>query len=135
MGPPRLGLGIGELVVRPSFDLSSVFPSRDISGIVNLPPPNVGGGVKVVTRMFVFDAAKIEGLKDEIGGLIVGERKPSRVEVVMAAVWKALILAARARNEGRLRPSVMSSSVNLRGIIRIEGFFFFFAKRNILIVE
>ncbi|KAH7862871.1 hypothetical protein Vadar_010491 [Vaccinium darrowii] len=108
-------LGIGEVVVRPSFDLSSVFPSRDVSGIVNLPPPNVGGGVKVVTRMFVFDAAKIEGLKDEIGGLVFGERKPSRVEVVMAAVWKALILAARARNEGKLRPSVMSSSVNLRG--------------------
>ncbi|KAF7138675.1 hypothetical protein RHSIM_Rhsim07G0095000 [Rhododendron simsii] len=110
-------LGIGE-VVRPCFDLFSLFPPRDIAGeIVNIPPPNFGGPgirVKVVTRVFLFDAAKIEELKAEVGGS-GGERKPSRVEVVISAVWKALILAARARNEGKLRNSVMSLSVNLRG--------------------
>lgn len=108
-------LGIGE-VVRPSFDLSLLFPSRDISGeIVNRPPRNATGGVKVVTKIFVFDAAKIAELKDKLIGGSGEDRKPSRVEVVTTALWKALILASRARNEGKLRNSAISLRVNLRG--------------------
>ncbi|KAF7137305.1 hypothetical protein RHSIM_Rhsim07G0095100 [Rhododendron simsii] len=106
-------LGIGE-VVRPRLDLSSIFPSRDIARelTINIPPPNFSR--KVVTRVFLFDAAKIAELKDKLGGS-GEERKPSRVEVVTAVVWKALILAARARNEGKLRNSVLLFVVNLRG--------------------
>ncbi|KAH7836066.1 hypothetical protein Vadar_032417 [Vaccinium darrowii] len=108
-------LGIGE-VVRPSFDLSLLFPSRDILGeIVNHPPPNLTDGVKVVTKIFVFDAAKIAELKDKLIGGSGEDRKPSRVEVVVTAVWKALILASRARNEEKLRNSAISVPVNLRG--------------------
>lgn len=108
-------LGIGE-VVRPSFDLPLLFPSRDISGeIVNHPPLNLTGGVKVVTKIFVFDAAKIAELKDKLIGGSVEDRKPSRVEVVVTALWKALILASRARNEEKLRNSAVSLPVNLRG--------------------
>ncbi|KAH7836249.1 hypothetical protein Vadar_033999 [Vaccinium darrowii] len=108
-------LGIGE-VVRPSFDLSLLFPSRDISGeIVNHPLPNATGGVKVVTKIFVFDAAKIAELKDKLIGGSGEDRKPSRVEVVVSALWKALILASRARNEEKLRDSAVSLPVNLRG--------------------
>ncbi|KAH7835384.1 hypothetical protein Vadar_025689 [Vaccinium darrowii] len=108
-------LGIGE-VVRPTFDMSLLFPSRDISGeIVDHPRPNFTGGVKVVTRIFVFDAAKIAELKDKLIGGSGEDRKPSRVEVVVSAVWKALILASRARNEEKLRNSVISLSANIRG--------------------
>ncbi|KAH7832991.1 hypothetical protein Vadar_002137 [Vaccinium darrowii] len=106
-------LGIGEMV-RPSFDLPLLFPSRDISGeTVNR--PNLTGRVKVVTKIFVFDAAKIAELKDKLIGGSGEDRKPSRVEVVVTALWKALILASRARNEEKLRNSVVSLSANIRG--------------------
>ncbi|KAI8546389.1 hypothetical protein RHMOL_Rhmol07G0113700 [Rhododendron molle] len=106
-------LGIGE-VVRPRLDLSSMFPSGDIARelTINIPPPNFSR--KVVTRVFLFDAGKMAELKDKLGGS--GEEwKPSRVEVVTAVVWKALILAARASNAGKLRNSVLLFVVNLRG--------------------
>lgn len=111
-------LGKNEVVCRPWFDLFTLFPSRDVSGnIVELPAREfTGGGVEVVTRVFVFDSAKIEELKAEFGGS-GGGWKPSRVEVVVSAVWKALILVDRARNEGKLRNSVVSLSVNLRGTV------------------
>ncbi|KAF7138990.1 hypothetical protein RHSIM_Rhsim07G0095200 [Rhododendron simsii] len=110
----RLGI---EEVVRPRFDLSSIFQPRDniAREIVNTPPPKFSGSdFKVVTRVFLFDAAKIAELKDKLGGS-GEERKPSRVEVVISVVWKALVLAARARNEGKLRNSVLALTFNLRG--------------------
>ncbi|CAK9174044.1 unnamed protein product [Ilex paraguariensis] len=42
------------------------------------------------------------------------ERQPTRVEVVTAMIWKALISAARAKH-GRLRDSLLVQIVNMRG--------------------
>ncbi|KAL7182946.1 hypothetical protein ACSBR1_041601 [Camellia fascicularis] len=112
----RLGL---SKVVCPSFDLPSLFPSRDVSAVLKAAPPK-DVGAKVITRRFLFDAATISAFRQEVkvrprdtlDG--ISEREPSKLEVVMASTWKALIRLARVKHEGKLRPSVMTLPVNLR---------------------
>ncbi|CAL5356081.1 unnamed protein product [Camellia sinensis] len=111
----RLGL---SKVVCPSFDLPSLFPSRDVSAVLKATPPK-DAGAKVITRRFLFDAATISAFKQEVKDSI-SEREPSKLEVVMASTWKALIRLNRVKHEGKLRPSVMTLPVNLRGRTALE---------------
>lgn len=101
-----------------SFNLASFFPARDdISGVLK-PFPPMEPGPKIVTKMFLFNKEAISSLKDEVRAKFsfsgINNFHPSRVEVVTALIWKGMITASQARH-GRLRPSITSLAVNLRG--------------------
>ncbi|KAF3435060.1 hypothetical protein FNV43_RR22147 [Rhamnella rubrinervis] len=100
-------LGFKE-VVQPSFNLASIFPPRE-----NYRPnlPRLDNRVKLVTKMFVFNGTSISTLKERVRCQIP---KPSRVEMVTALVWRALIRVSEVKNK-RLRASLATHSLNLRG--------------------
>ncbi|KAL6986164.1 hypothetical protein U1Q18_019532 [Sarracenia purpurea var. burkii] len=104
-------------VTRPSFELPSLFPSRDLSAQLNFSLPNVAGA-KVFTRWLVFDSATIAALKAKTkppGSSNNDGRQPTRLEVVISTLWKAIIGATQVNHQGNPRPSVISLPVNLRG--------------------
>ncbi|KAJ6761176.1 F21J9.9 [Salix purpurea] len=69
-----------------------------------------------IQKRFVFNGAAISKLKAVASANIHGSHQPTRVEVVTALMWKALTMVARAKH-GRLRPSLLVHSFNLRGKI------------------
>ncbi|KAL3498650.1 hypothetical protein ACH5RR_041382 [Cinchona calisaya] len=82
---------------------SFVLPTiDDISRKIKLfPPPNRRPQVKTVMKRFVFDEAAIARLKDKIMVTkcsLFLERQPTKVEVVIALIWRSLIRAAQARH-------------------------------------
>ena len=76
-----------------------------------MPPPKIFKTDKLVTRRLLFGGAKISSLKAKAHDH--DQPEPSRVEVVTAVIWRALI-GVRQAMHGRLRTSVASHSVNLR---------------------
>ncbi|KAL3570216.1 hypothetical protein D5086_027465 [Populus alba] len=102
-------LGVDE-VRTPSFQLASFFPPRDIPTFT----PNFGEKKVEIQKRFVFNSAAMSKLKAVVSANINGSRQPTRVEVVTALLWKALTMVARAKH-GRLRPSFLVHSFNLRG--------------------
>ncbi|KAJ9704319.1 hypothetical protein PVL29_002740 [Vitis rotundifolia] len=103
--------GVGKLIF-PTFGLTSFFPENDLPMVKPMPPPKISGTNKVVTRRFVFDGAKISSLKARAHDPSF-QREPSRVEVVIALIWRALMGVSKAKH-GRLRTSLASLSMNLR---------------------
>ncbi|XP_055814835.1 acetyl-CoA-benzylalcohol acetyltransferase-like [Solanum dulcamara] len=95
----------------PSFGhLSSLFPTRALSGPQFSPPSN--RGPKSITRRFVFDALAITKLKNTIEGS--SAIRPTRVVVVMSLIWKILVGISTAKN-GHSRDSSFLFPINLRG--------------------
>lgn len=103
--------GIGKLIF-PTFGLTSFFPENDLPMLKPRPPPKISATNEVVTRRFVFDGAKISSLKARAHDPSF-QREPSRVEVVIALIWRALMGVSKAKH-GRLRTSLASLSMNLR---------------------
>ncbi|XP_061948857.1 stemmadenine O-acetyltransferase-like [Populus nigra] len=102
-------------VIRPSFDAGALFPARDVLRF-GTPVPRDHGS-QIVTKRFVFDGEKISSLKAKVMSYARDsdvKRPPSRVEVVTALLWKALIGVAQAKH-GKLRPSLLTLPLNLRG--------------------
>ncbi|KAL5578181.1 hypothetical protein UlMin_019880 [Ulmus minor] len=91
------------------FDSSSLFPPHD-SLASRQSPMEVEESA--VTRL-VFDASRIAALKSKVGSAIV--KNPTRVEAVMALIWKCAMEAKRS-SSGRDHhcSSVMYGSVNIR---------------------
>ncbi|XP_061972571.1 acetyl-CoA-benzylalcohol acetyltransferase-like [Populus nigra] len=85
-----------------------------------VPPPPRMASKKIVTKIFRFDREAIEKLKSKvISGADSGvKHHPSRVEVVSALIWKALISVAKEKH-GYLRSSSMSLPFNLRGKVGV----------------
>ncbi|KAI3914781.1 hypothetical protein MKW98_002017 [Papaver atlanticum] len=89
----------------PSFDSASLFPaSEQLVCPSEVPPtpvsyPNDDSvGEKSVSKRFVFDAAKINSVREKLQGLMHDNYKctgrPTRVDVVTASVWKAAMKSA-----------------------------------------
>ncbi|KAL5858265.1 hypothetical protein ACOSQ3_005723 [Xanthoceras sorbifolium] len=103
----------------PNFDSCVFFPPRDDISRFNFQPlSKTKSSCEVVTRIFVFDETTISKLKAEAmsagtNGLL--KRTPSTTEVMIAFIWRAQINAAGARNNGRLRNSLLLVSLDLRG--------------------
>ncbi|XP_016487387.1 limonoid 21-O-acetyltransferse [Nicotiana tabacum] len=102
-----------------NYDLGDIFPARDTSRILkplaSLAIPK--DTIMYVAKRFVFNEASISKLRNKIANSIASGVlgfKPSRVEMITSLLWRALIRASQAKN-GRLRPSLMSFPVNLRG--------------------
>lgn len=112
--------GVHE-VTPPSFVLHSKIPVRPSSGIFKL-VPRVDPNSKLVTRRYVFGKNAISLLKlkakapvgNDNSGVNANQFCVSKVEVVSAIIWKALISIAREKY-GHLIPSVMVQNLNLRG--------------------
>ncbi|KAJ8572505.1 hypothetical protein K7X08_009016 [Anisodus acutangulus] len=73
-------------------------------------------GSENCSRRFLFDGSKIAELKDifKENATTHEEIQPTRVALVTAVIWNALINVAQAKH-GQLRPSLLSPAMNLRG--------------------
>ncbi|XP_060206245.1 acetyl-CoA-benzylalcohol acetyltransferase-like [Lycium barbarum] len=96
-----------------SFNLSTLFPARDLSEILETP---VDEGKrtksKLTAKKVFFDEASISKLREQSSGANLSF-KPSRVEIIAALLWRSLIRASCARF-GHLKRSVMAFPFNLR---------------------
>ncbi|KAK4713115.1 hypothetical protein R3W88_019022 [Solanum pinnatisectum] len=94
-------------------DFGTIFPAtcdNRLSKIVN----DDHDFAEMVARRFVINESVISTLREKIG---VVNYRPSRVELVIAFLWRALINVYRRKNNGRLRPCLLTVPVNLRGKI------------------
>ncbi|MCL7044234.1 hypothetical protein MKW94_016025 [Papaver nudicaule] len=101
--------------VFPSFDSASLFPpSEQLVYPSGLPPilpypTEDNRGDKVVTKRFVFDAVKITSVREKLQVLMQDNykyRRPTRVEVVSALIWKSVIKSAPAGSSSRVNHAV-----------------------------
>ncbi|MCD9642430.1 hypothetical protein HAX54_029256 [Datura stramonium] len=104
-----------------SFDFGEILPARDLSSIF---PPRVypeDFEAKFIGKRFFIDEVTISGLRDKLAGAMDSGKisfKPSRVEIITALLWRALIRVSEAKH-GYLRPSLVFFPVNLRGKISL----------------
>ncbi|XVE57483.1 hypothetical protein DITRI_Ditri04bG0094400 [Diplodiscus trichospermus] len=94
---------IGENFLAPRDELSAMSASINIAD------------EKFVLRRFVFSAAKIAELKNKVDQEFQKEIQghPSRVEVVLAFLWKCA-MAIKKQKTGSFGPSALFQAVNLR---------------------
>ncbi|CAN4095648.1 unnamed protein product [Withania somnifera] len=93
-----------------SFNLGDVFPSRDLSKLL-LPrvPKEDRADAKLVAKRLYINKDSILRLREEVGDLCF---KPSRVEMIMALLWRALIRASEKKH-GHLRRSLIGIPINM----------------------
>ncbi|CAI8591488.1 unnamed protein product [Vicia faba] len=87
---------------------STLFPPRELPEMSASFTPS---SKKFTSRRFIFHACKIEELKREIKREI--EFFPSRVEVVLALIWRCALSASRSKTR-TFKRSVLFQAVNLR---------------------
>ncbi|KAJ0093498.1 hypothetical protein Patl1_26397 [Pistacia atlantica] len=106
----RLGL---HKVDYPSFDLPTLLPTRETVPEIK-PVQRFNPGLKTASRTFVFDGSAISNLRKIAieGGK--ESHKPSRVQLVTAIIWKALMRVCQTKH-GQLRPSIICHTMNMRG--------------------
>ncbi|KAG5568726.1 hypothetical protein H5410_064255 [Solanum commersonii] len=109
----RLGTPIDKINFL-SFNLGNIFSTRDISGLFK--STHVANREEnIVVKRFVVHEAALSMLRkqciDESGGAL--NFQPSRVEIITAILWRALIRISAARN-GYFRSSLMDFPLNLR---------------------
>ncbi|KAM3327482.1 hypothetical protein P3S68_033985 [Capsicum galapagoense] len=94
-----------------SINLADVFPSRDLSKLLlpRLPQEDREEAKLVAKRLYINESA-ISRLREEVGDLCF---KPSRVEMIVALLWRALIRATEKKH-GHLRRSLMGVPINMR---------------------
>ncbi|KAL5550919.1 hypothetical protein UlMin_001095 [Ulmus minor] len=94
----------------PDLSAATILPPRDIpglSGSVSL------GAEEFVSRRFVFEAAEIANLKEKVVSLTGQDHHPSRVQVVLALIWKCAVAAEKSKT-GSFKPTALFQAVNLR---------------------
>ncbi|CAN6550874.1 unnamed protein product [Malus baccata var. baccata] len=105
-------------LVCPQFVSAKLFPPKNISGY----SPRVGiTKENIVTRMFVFEASKIEALKSKYGAgdhsksLENHQKPPSRVEALSAFIWSRFMAATQVKSDiAPKRIYAIVHAVNLR---------------------
>ncbi|MCL7037049.1 hypothetical protein MKW94_019418 [Papaver nudicaule] len=99
----------------PSFDSASLFPPSEQLVFPSGTPPilpyptNDSIGDKVVTKRFVFDAVKITSVREKLQVLMPDNykyRRPTRIEVVSALIWKSVMKSAPAGSSSRVNHAV-----------------------------
>ncbi|GAU43313.1 hypothetical protein TSUD_390120 [Trifolium subterraneum] len=107
----------GNEIALPDLTVAAaLFPPREI--------PGMSGSVKTsdakfTSRRFIFEASKIEELKTKIKNKIESESEfhPSRVEVVVALIWKCALKASIEISGSKttsFKRSILFQAVNLR---------------------
>ncbi|KAH0654976.1 hypothetical protein KY285_029858 [Solanum tuberosum] len=74
---------------------------------------------EMVKKRFVINLSMISKLRENVGVVYF---RPSQVELVIAFLWKTLINISQHKNNGRLRPCLLSVPVNLRGKIKFPRY-------------
>nr|AMB21754.1 hydroxycinnamoyl transferase [Solanum melongena] len=94
-----------------TLNLAHVFPSRDLSQLL-LPriPLEYGMNEKFVAKKLYINEDSVSRLRERVKGLSFN---PSRVEIITALLWRALIGASQKKH-GYLRRSLMCVPVNFR---------------------
>ncbi|KAK1374419.1 acetyl-CoA-benzylalcohol acetyltransferase-like [Heracleum sosnowskyi] len=102
-----------------NFGVPLYFPSRDLSmDIKNITMPSSKmKQSKIVTKRFVFNEKSMSTLKAKVQDN-VNLTKPTRVEVVISTIWKALISLP---STSKPRDSTLYLHLNLRGRTGITG--------------
>ncbi|MCE0482257.1 hypothetical protein HAX54_040839, partial [Datura stramonium] len=113
----RLGIPTKEINFL-SFNLGEIFPTRDLSKLL-LPriPGEKRAESKLVAKRLYIDETAISKLRDEMAAANLSF-KPTRVEIITAVLWRALIRASEMKN-GKLRRSLMGVPINLRSKISL----------------
>ncbi|XP_059445107.1 stemmadenine O-acetyltransferase-like [Corylus avellana] len=101
-------------VVSPQFVAATLFPPKNISGGGFVP----GVGItkdNIITNRYVFDASKIEALKEKYADQegIEKQKPPSRVEALSAFIWNRFVAATKDESGPEKLYSV-HHAVNLR---------------------
>ncbi|PWA72917.1 Chloramphenicol acetyltransferase-like domain-containing protein [Artemisia annua] len=103
--------GISNGAYAPSFDnLALSFPPKKSSSLKHS-PIKVDQKALVVTKRFVFNETTISKLRKKAGSI---NRKYSRVTLVAALIWKALISVDQVKS-GTIRDCLLAPAMNLRG--------------------
>ncbi|CAK7324972.1 unnamed protein product [Dovyalis caffra] len=109
----RIGV---DKVRPPTFQLASFCPPKELSAIKAFVPRSEGDN-KIFEKRIVFNGAAISNLKavanDNVNGPAGPKFEPTRLQVVTAFIWRALIRASQARN-GCLSPSFQTQIVDMR---------------------
>ena len=105
----RQGMDDGIL---PTFGVASILPANDLDLPKMKQMPDLMGTDNGVTKRMTFDGAKISALR-AISHDPTFPRRPSRVEVVTALIWRARMRVSQAKH-GRLRTSLAAHGMNLR---------------------
>ncbi|XVF67254.1 hypothetical protein PTKIN_Ptkin10aG0105900 [Pterospermum kingtungense] len=98
-----------------SFETGSLLPAATYTAMHKIPVPE-DNSEKLVTKRFIFTATAISALKAQaiaMGGELKSQQ-PSRVQVLIALIWKARIAVAQAK-QGSLRNSLQIFPYNFRG--------------------
>ncbi|XP_054793045.1 stemmadenine O-acetyltransferase-like [Prosopis cineraria] len=93
----------------PKYILGSLYPSMDFPIVL---PAVEFRHFNCITRRFVFDSSKITKLKATAASKMV--ENPTRVEAVLALIWKCVTIASRTNLGITKRPSMVSQFVNIR---------------------
>ncbi|KAH0649922.1 hypothetical protein KY284_029834 [Solanum tuberosum] len=102
------------------IDLALSFCPKIDHSVSNLSiTPLVVVQVTLLLVGFVINQSAISKLRENVGVVYF---RPSRVELVIAFLWRALINVYRRKNNGRLRPCLLSIPVNLRGKINFPRY-------------
>ena len=101
-------------MIWPAFGMASILPANDLPKMK--PMPALIGLDKIVTKRIVFDGAEISALRARAHDPSF-PRQPSRVEVVTALIWRALMRVSRAKHGDSLRTSLAAHSINFRSRI------------------
>ena len=108
--------GMDEDVIWPTFAMANSIlpvPANDLDLPKMKPRPPLMGTDNGVTKRIVFDGSKISALR-AISHDPSFPRQPSRVEVVTALIWRALMRVSRAKHGDSLRTSRASHAINFR---------------------
>ncbi|KAK9077152.1 hypothetical protein SSX86_005488 [Deinandra increscens subsp. villosa] len=96
----------------PILNLATFFPPRGLPELdVRIPRSSVG--VKTKARRFVFKAEAISAMRESVGFDENGARRPSKVQLVFALLWKALVHVDQVNN-GQSKASFLIQAVGLR---------------------
>ncbi|QCD76497.1 shikimate O-hydroxycinnamoyltransferase [Vigna unguiculata] len=90
---------------------AALFPPRELPAPAVTASINTASSENFTSRRFVFEASKVKALKKRIGEGCAFE--PSRVEVVLALIWKCALSASRSET-APFKRSVLFQAVNLR---------------------
>ncbi|KAJ0800940.1 putative transferase [Helianthus annuus] len=96
----------------PIFNLETCFTQRGLPELdVRMPRSSVG--VKTIARHFVFKAKAISAMREKVGFNENGPCSPSKVQLVVALLWKAFVHVDQANN-GQSKASFLIQPVGLR---------------------
>lgn len=96
----------------PIFNSTFYFPQRGLPEL-DLRIPRSSAGVKNKARRFHFKGDGIKDMRKKVGYDGNGSRKPSKVQLVVALLWKALVRIDEANN-GQSKASFLIQPVGLR---------------------